>query len=135
MTAADGRARIIGVEHVDVQEHPDADHPYVLTTGRVGTTTTGVVRDGPGGTRNAGGRGRRPDSWAPPRAGNAYPGAGRARTCMRSPCGPKRVSTSAGSANGFENACGTRVSNSTTSPGASTNSRGPRSSRSRPEST
>ncbi|MEX5721641.1 molybdopterin oxidoreductase family protein [Geodermatophilus maliterrae] len=31
----DGRARFLRVEHVDVHERPDADHPYVLTTGRV----------------------------------------------------------------------------------------------------
>ncbi|WP_116453512.1 molybdopterin oxidoreductase family protein [Blastococcus litoris] len=31
----DGRARFVRVEHVDAHERPDADHPYVLTTGRV----------------------------------------------------------------------------------------------------
>ena len=31
----DGRARFLRVEHVDAHERPDADHPYVLTTGRV----------------------------------------------------------------------------------------------------
>ena len=31
----DGRARFLRVEHVDVHERPDADYPYVLTTGRV----------------------------------------------------------------------------------------------------
>ena len=44
---------------------------------------------------------------------------GRARTCMRSPCGPKRTSSSAGSAPALPNQCGTRVSNSATSPGFS----------------
>ena len=60
---------------------------------------------------------------------------GRARTCMRSPCGPNSVSTSAGSGNGLVRACGTRVSNSTTSPAASTKSRAPSSRRSRPDRT
>ncbi|SFF32114.1 molybdopterin oxidoreductase family protein [Blastococcus tunisiensis] len=32
---ADGRARFVRVEHVDAAERPDADYPYVLTTGRV----------------------------------------------------------------------------------------------------
>ena len=31
----DGRARFLRVEHVDAHERPDADYPYVLTTGRV----------------------------------------------------------------------------------------------------
>jgi assimilatory nitrate reductase catalytic subunit len=31
----DGRARFVRVEHVEAHEQPDADHPYVLTTGRV----------------------------------------------------------------------------------------------------
>ncbi len=31
----DGRARFVRVEHVDAHERPDAEHPYVLTTGRV----------------------------------------------------------------------------------------------------
>jgi assimilatory nitrate reductase catalytic subunit len=31
----DGRARFLRVEHVDASERPDADYPYVLTTGRV----------------------------------------------------------------------------------------------------
>ncbi|MCZ2861240.1 molybdopterin oxidoreductase family protein [Blastococcus sp. VKM Ac-2987] len=31
----DGRARFLRVEHVDPHERPDADYPYVLTTGRV----------------------------------------------------------------------------------------------------
>src|SRR3954447_5872494 len=31
----DGRARFLRVEHVDAHERPDADFPYVLTTGRV----------------------------------------------------------------------------------------------------
>ncbi|MGY1987526.1 molybdopterin oxidoreductase family protein [Blastococcus sp. SYSU DS0669] len=31
----DGRARFLRVEHVDAHERPDAEHPYVLTTGRV----------------------------------------------------------------------------------------------------
>ncbi|RBY93391.1 molybdopterin oxidoreductase [Blastococcus sp. TF02-8] len=31
----DGRARFVRVEHVDAHEQPDADHPFVLTTGRV----------------------------------------------------------------------------------------------------
>jgi assimilatory nitrate reductase catalytic subunit len=31
----DGRARFLRVEHVEVHERPDADYPYVLTTGRV----------------------------------------------------------------------------------------------------
>src|SRR5919112_1337652 len=31
----DGRARFVRVEHVDAHERPDADYPYVLTTGRV----------------------------------------------------------------------------------------------------
>ncbi|MGY1849566.1 molybdopterin oxidoreductase family protein [Blastococcus sp. SYSU DS1021] len=31
----DGRARFLRVEHADAHELPDADHPYVLTTGRV----------------------------------------------------------------------------------------------------
>src|SRR5215218_3701894 len=31
----DGRARFLRVEHVDAHEPTDADHPYVLTTGRV----------------------------------------------------------------------------------------------------
>ena len=31
----DGRARFVRVEHVDAAERPDADYPYVLTTGRV----------------------------------------------------------------------------------------------------
>jgi assimilatory nitrate reductase catalytic subunit len=31
----DGRARFLRVEHVDAHEPPDADYPYVLTTGRV----------------------------------------------------------------------------------------------------
>ncbi|MGY2003049.1 molybdopterin oxidoreductase family protein [Blastococcus sp. SYSU DS1024] len=31
----DGRARFLRVEHADAHEPPDADHPYVLTTGRV----------------------------------------------------------------------------------------------------
>ena len=32
---ADGRARFLAVEHRDAAELPDADYPYVLTTGRV----------------------------------------------------------------------------------------------------
>ncbi|TFV50350.1 molybdopterin oxidoreductase family protein [Blastococcus sp. TF02A-35] len=31
----DGRARFLRVEHVEANERPDADHPFVLTTGRV----------------------------------------------------------------------------------------------------
>ncbi|WP_369259741.1 molybdopterin oxidoreductase family protein [Geodermatophilus amargosae] len=31
----DGRARFVPVHHVGAHEQPDADHPYVLTTGRV----------------------------------------------------------------------------------------------------
>ncbi|MGY2085708.1 molybdopterin oxidoreductase family protein [Blastococcus sp. SYSU DS0539] len=31
----DGRARFVRVEHVDAHERPDAEYPYVLTTGRV----------------------------------------------------------------------------------------------------
>ena len=31
----DGRARFLRVEHVDAHERPDAEYPYVLTTGRV----------------------------------------------------------------------------------------------------
>jgi assimilatory nitrate reductase catalytic subunit len=31
----DGRARFLRVEHVEAHERPDADYPYVLTTGRV----------------------------------------------------------------------------------------------------
>ena len=31
----DGRARFVAVEHVGARETPDAEHPYVLTTGRV----------------------------------------------------------------------------------------------------
>jgi assimilatory nitrate reductase catalytic subunit len=31
----DGRARFLRVEHADVHERPDAEYPYVLTTGRV----------------------------------------------------------------------------------------------------
>jgi assimilatory nitrate reductase catalytic subunit len=31
----DGRARFLRVEYVEVHERPDADYPYVLTTGRV----------------------------------------------------------------------------------------------------
>ncbi|SDF44291.1 assimilatory nitrate reductase (NADH) alpha subunit apoprotein [Blastococcus fimeti] len=31
----DGRARFLRVEHVEAHEPPDADYPYVLTTGRV----------------------------------------------------------------------------------------------------
>jgi assimilatory nitrate reductase catalytic subunit len=31
----DGQARFLRVEHVDAHERPDADYPYVLTTGRV----------------------------------------------------------------------------------------------------
>ena len=31
----DGRARFLRVEHVDAHERPDADYPYVLTTGRI----------------------------------------------------------------------------------------------------
>ncbi|WP_233498869.1 molybdopterin oxidoreductase family protein [Blastococcus sp. TF02A-26] len=31
----DGRARFVRVEHVEAHERPDADYPYVLTTGRV----------------------------------------------------------------------------------------------------
>ncbi|MCV2491927.1 molybdopterin oxidoreductase family protein [Geodermatophilus sp. YIM 151500] len=31
----DGRARFLRVEHVEPHERPDADYPYVLTTGRV----------------------------------------------------------------------------------------------------
>jgi assimilatory nitrate reductase catalytic subunit len=31
----DGRARLLRVEHVDAHERPDAEYPYVLTTGRV----------------------------------------------------------------------------------------------------
>ena len=31
----DGRARFVRVEHVDAHEPPDAEYPYVLTTGRV----------------------------------------------------------------------------------------------------
>jgi len=31
----DGRARFVAVEHVGAHEPPDAEHPYVLTTGRV----------------------------------------------------------------------------------------------------
>ncbi|WP_346623417.1 molybdopterin oxidoreductase family protein [Blastococcus montanus] len=31
----DGRARFLRVEHVDAHDRPDADYPYVLTTGRV----------------------------------------------------------------------------------------------------
>ena len=51
---------------------------------------------------------------------------------MRSPCGPKRTNTSAGSGNGLVKACGTRVSNSTTSPDESTKSRAPSCRRRRP---
>ena len=40
-----------------------------------------------------------------------------ARACIRSPCGPNRLSTSAGSSPVLPNQCGTRVSNSATSPG------------------
>jgi assimilatory nitrate reductase catalytic subunit len=32
---ADGRARFLRVEHLDAHEPPDAEYPYVLTTGRV----------------------------------------------------------------------------------------------------
>ena len=60
---------------------------------------------------------------------------GRARTCMRSPCGPNRVSSSAGSAPAAPNQCGTRVSNSAASPGSMTKSCSASRSRSRPEST
>src|SRR3954447_13410494 len=31
----DGRARFLRVEHVEAHEQPDAEYPYVLTTGRV----------------------------------------------------------------------------------------------------
>src|SRR3712207_9048575 len=31
----DGRARFLRVEHVEAHEPPDAEYPYVLTTGRV----------------------------------------------------------------------------------------------------
>ena len=58
---------------------------------------------------------------------------GRARTCMRSPCGPNRVSSSAGSAPALPNQCGTRVSNSAASPGFMTRSCSASRSRSRPE--
>ena len=51
--------------------------------------------------------------------------AGRARTCIRSPCGPKRLRNSTGSGSALPNQCGTRVSNSAASPGGSTRSCSP----------
>src|SRR4029077_18533865 len=60
---------------------------------------------------------------------------GRARTCMRSPCGPNRTSSSAGSVPAAPNQCGTRVSNSAASPGFMTKSWSASRRRSWPEST
>src|SRR5207247_10527405 len=60
---------------------------------------------------------------------------GRARTCMRSPCGPNRTSSSAGSVPAAPNQCGTRVSNSAASPAFMTKSCSASRSRSWPEST
>lgn len=58
---------------------------------------------------------------------------GAARWCIRSPCGPKTLKTSAGCTPVLPNQCGTRVSNSATSPMPSTTSWPPRMRRIRPD--
>ncbi len=64
-----------------------------------------------------------------------YRGAGRVRTCIRSPGRPKMLRISAGPAPVLPNQCGTVVSNSAISPGPSTQSWSPRMRRIRPDRT
>ena len=60
---------------------------------------------------------------------------GFARTCIRSPCGPNRLMISTGASPVLPNQCGSRVSNSATSPAVSTVSCSASTSRSFPLST
>jgi hypothetical protein len=72
----------------------------------------------------------RADEWMARQCGYACPAL--ARTCIRSPCCPNRLRTSADSSPVLPNQCGTRVSNSAASPRARTRSCLPRRSRMRP---
>ena len=88
-------------------------------------------RRGPPGGRGGGGRG----GGGPPtslRLVAPRSVVDRARRWARSPCLPNRLRNSTGSAPAAPNQCGTRVSNSAASPGSSTRSCSPSTSRSRP---
>jgi hypothetical protein len=60
---------------------------------------------------------------------------GRARTCIRSPCGPNKLRNSTASGPALAHASGVRVLNSAASPAVRTRSCSPRTSRSRPART